>query len=267
MSANGGQGAVSLAEEPWRVFGASVIGPLHIQARVPCQDACEYRILPSGTILIAISDGLGSAKNSDIGSKLAAAAAIEALETNLFADSIVDRCALVRTAVTKAHNALCEHKKNIGGEIRDLACTLIIVLFEGDSVAVAQVGDGAVVAEVDGDLVTLSGPGDSEFTNEVTPLTSSEWENELRISVSKAPDGIAVFSDGCQRAAFKKSEAGITPFQGFFGPLFRFAREVKDTVVGVKEIESLLACEKICNNSDDDKTLVLAVRNAKAYQP
>jgi hypothetical protein len=82
------------------------------------------------------------------------------------------------------------------------------------------------------------------------------------VSVNSGIQGIAVFTDGCQRAAFRKSEAALMPFEGFFRPIFCFARETSDTVVAVQEIEALLACNKICNNSDDDKTLVLAVNNS-----
>jgi hypothetical protein len=48
------------------LFGASVIGPLHIQNDIPCQDAYVYEILSSGWGLIAVTDGLGSASKSDI---------------------------------------------------------------------------------------------------------------------------------------------------------------------------------------------------------
>lgn len=234
-----------------------MIGPLHLQRKLPCQDACSYRTL-SGATLIAVADGLGSAAQSETGSKLAVAAAIQALETMLSTNAAMEREELVREAARTARRAL-EGQQN--SRLNDLACTLILALFETKQLTVAHVGDGAVVADFNGALQMVSGPGDSEFTNEVIPLTSSTWERELRITSAGMAESIAVFTDGCQRAAFRKTEAGLVPFDGFFRPIFSFAREITDAAAGLDEIQELLASNKMCHNSDDDKTLVIAVRN------
>jgi hypothetical protein len=120
-----------------------------------------------------------------------------------------------------------------------------------------------VVAELGEGFKTVSEPGESEFANEVVPLTSTTWEQEFRTAKANGGvQGIAVFTDGCQRAAFKKSESGLIPFEGFFRPVFSFARDVGDAETGLQEIKALLTSNKICNNSDDDKTLVIAVVNS-----
>ena len=253
----------SLAGGSAQVFGVSVIGPLHLKACLPCQDACEYRVLRSGAIVIAIADGLGSAKFSDTGAKLAVAAGIQCIEQALSEHPAGNRETIIRRAATASRDALCDHQRACGCELKDLACTLIVALFEDGRLSVVHIGDGAVVADLGGEYKTVSGPGDSEFANEVTPLTSSTWEKELRFTAADAGvRGVAVFSDGCQRAAFKKSEDGLTAFGGFFGPIFSFARELDSTEAGIRELEELLNSEKICHNSDDDKTLVIAISNA-----
>ena len=243
-----------------RVFGASVIGPLHVQMDLPCQDACAYRVLPSGAILVAVADGLGSASLSETGAALAVTAAIRELETMLEQGPEADREAMVRGAARAARNLLEEHQKASGCQLKDLACTLILALLQDHRLTVGHIGDGAVVAELEEGFKTVSEPWESEFANEVVPLTSATWERELRTAAADGGvQGIAVFTDGCQRAAFKKSETGLIPFEGFFRPVFSFTRDVADAETAREEIKALLASEKICSNSDDDKTLVIAV--------
>jgi hypothetical protein len=68
-----------------------------------------------------------------------------------------------------------------------------------------------------------------------------------------------VFTDGCQRAAFRKVEDAVVPFDKFFNPIFEYANTVSDLTEGANEIAELLASAKLCENSDDDKTLVVGV--------
>ncbi len=141
-----------------------------------------------------------------------------------------------------------------------MACTLIVAILTGRQFAVAHIGDGAVVGEVSGLLSLISSPAESEYTNEVVPLTSREWQDSLRIASGESSiRGIAVFTDGCQRAAFRKVEDALVPFERFFTPVFNYARQISDAAAGAREIAELLASAKLCEHSDDDKTLVVGV--------
>lgn len=248
---------VSLLSRNPRVFGAAVIGPLHVQMNLPCQDACCYQVLSSNAIVIAVADGLGSASASDAGAKLAVESAVKAM-VEASVEGIGSHEDIVRYAVSAARSALQDRAAVTPCELRDLACTLILAFLAESHLAVAHIGDGAVVAQAEGQLHLVSAPGDSEFTNEVVPLTSTDWEKEVRItSLTSHIDSIAVFTDGCQRAAFRKSENGLEAFDRFFNPIFAYARDLLDIEEGAKDIEALLASKKICENSDDDKTLVV----------
>ncbi len=245
-----------------RVFGSSVIGPMHLQGEIPCQDACAYAATAADAIVIAVADGLGSAKRSDAGASLAVASAFRFCMTALDSESDEERKIeeLVRDAAAHARKELELLAQEESCNLRDLACTLIIAIATGRQFAVAHIGDGAVVGEIEGILSLISSPGESEYTNEVVPLTSSEWRNSLRISSGESSiRGIAVFTDGCQRAAFRKVEDALVPFERFFTPVFNYAREVTDVVAGASEIAELLASVKLCEHSDDDKTFVVGV--------
>jgi hypothetical protein len=144
--------------------------------------------------------------------------------------------------------------------LRELACTIIVVLTYEDTIAVAHVGDGAVVAKTNDGLKLISEPEESEYVNEVVPLTSMEWEKSLRISAKvSGVEGVAVFTDGCQRAALLRTQNGLQPYDRFFEPLFAYAQELDNLIYGEQDIRDLLASQKMSENSEDDKTLVISV--------
>ena len=249
----------------YSIFGTSVIGPLHIQLGIPCQDACAYEILPFDWGIIAVADGLGSASKSDIGAKIAVEAAVKAGKefiTKKKNDEIIyDE--ILREAVFSARKSLETKANEEQCNLRDLACTIIIVVNYKDTISVAHIGDGAVVAKTKDNLKLISGPGESEYVNEVVPLTSKEWEKSLRISpIISNIECVAVFTDGCQRAALLRTQNDVLPYDQFFRPLFSYAQEeLDDLSQGEEDIRNLLASHKMCDNSEDDKTLVISVLN------
>jgi hypothetical protein len=167
---------------------------------------------------------------------------------------------VAESAVASARSAMVELAALEQCTMHDLACTLIVVAIAGDRAAVAHIGDGAAVALTRYGLVLLSAPGESEYTNEVVPLSSESWAANLRVtSTVGGVECVAVLTDGCQRAAFLRNENGPAPYERFFHPLFSFAKELIDTTQGEEELRGLLSSKKVCENAEDDKTLVLAV--------
>ena len=67
-----------------------------------------------------------------------------------------------------------------------------------------------------------------------------------------------MFTDGLQRLAL--DFAGHTPHHGFFGPLFEQLRAVNDSESLVEPFRCFLDSDRVNQRTDDDKTLVLAVR-------
>lgn len=244
------------------IFGASVIGPLHVEKDIPCQDACAFSVFPCGSGAIAVADGLGSASMSEVGATLAVRATVKCL-SELSADSATPRLSLeemVRSAVHSARKALELKSIEQQWALTSLACTMIVVAFEADCLAVAHVGDGGVVGLTQVGLQLLSGPADSEYTNEVVPLTSSDWLESLRIVPTvSGVQCVAVFTDGCHRAALRRLMDRLAPFEGFFAPIFSYARELPCHEEAEREVRALLSSKKMCQNSEDDKTLVVAV--------
>jgi hypothetical protein len=239
-------------------FGGSFVGTLHERIGLPCQDACcELRIDPD-QLVISVADGLGSAERADEGAVLAANSACKAV-TEALAES-AEIGAAAEAGVRAAREALERQAEGKDCELRNFATTLIVAVAQGDSLQVAQIGDGAVVAALEDELDLVSGPGDSEYVNEVTPLTSDYWESALQISELRS--GVrcfAVFTDGCQRAALKRERSGFVAFPGFFTPVFEFALGLAEPDSGSIAIEQLLKSAKFRDNCEDDSTLVIGV--------
>jgi hypothetical protein len=217
-------------------------------------------------LVIAVADGLGTAPRSDEGAAIIVGAAVDsavAARAEEPADHDLDLEHVVRLGAFAARAAVEDHADEFGIPLSDLASTLVFVAVGGSAVCAAQVGDGAVVAETSGGLTLVSGPNHGEYINEVTPLTAGTWLEELRVSpVLDAVRALAVFTDGCERAALRRDHgtAGdIIPHRGFFNPLFEFGRSVIGEAAAESELCGLLAGSKMAESSDDDKTLVLAI--------
>ena len=201
-----------------------------------------------GALVIAVADGLGSASRSEIG----AAAATEASAARA-AELATDPCRAAIEGVIAARDALEKLSFVEDCELRDLACTLIVVVC-ADRIAIAHVGDGGAVGMCGGEPYVLSPPAPSEYVNEVDSLATDEWIDHIRPVVCVEDiDGLAVFTDGCQHAAIGRGRAHAA----FFGPLFDYTRSGVSEDEGNDALSALLEGKKMSEHSDDDKTLVL----------
>lgn len=244
----------------WRVVGASVEGSRHRADGRPCQDAHAVRSLPCGAVVVAVADGAGSAPRADTGAQIAALTAADtmaaAIEPRLPAGKRAWRQLLAGTLVA-ARIAVDGTARNGGTAVTDLASTLTVVVITDAVVATAQVGDGTVVVATDGCLTTIGDTERSEYLNETTFLTSAAWAACARLEVISSENvrGVAVFSDGLERLALDMARR--VPHAPFFTPLYQFAA---DEHANPGDLAAFLASDRVCAHTDDDKTLVLAVR-------
>ena len=241
------------------ILGASVQGPFHITTSTPCQDAFAYFFMGKFGV-IAVADGAGSASKSEIGARTAVDKAIETAKTIAATNSDnYNLCATAKKVILEARMAIEDTASKFQCELKDLACTLIVVIILQNNVAVAHIGDGAVVAKTLDGLKIVSPPEPSEYANETTFLSSIEWAEALRVSESTDVMAIMVFTDGCQRAALVKHQGSWVPFDGFCEPLFSWARQIENKEKAEDELEEFLRSKKMTETMEDDKTLVIAI--------
>lgn len=238
----------------WKVLGASVAGTSHIKAGVPCQDAHRVEITTEGMLLVVFADGAGSASLAEIGAQAAVEAAMELLLAEDW-ESCNPDIALREAIEAAKQSVLCEADSQ-GEDVRELACTLTLVVSDGDLTLAASVGDGAIIVETAEGLVPLVVPERGEFVNETAFLHEIEPENLLIRRTDTPVADIAAFTDGLQLLALKLPES--EPHAGFFTPLFGFARHESATQA---ELRAFLESPKVTDRTDDDLTLILAVRN------
>ena len=237
----------------WRVLGASVRGTRHVREGTPCQDAHAWRVLPGGSVALAVADGAGSAAHAEAGAAAAVHAAIQCLASG--GEPGLDQ------ALAAALAAVEEEAVRRGVQPRDLATTLIVAVAGAHGVAAAQVGDGALVVEGADGMCALTVPMGGEFVNETIFLTSPGALDEAqRTAWSGEPRYLAAFSDGLQALALRRPDH--TPHAPFFAPLFRFAGEAEDASTGEAELAAFLAGPRVTARADDDLTLLIAARNS-----
>jgi len=223
-----------------------------------CQDANLHRLLDDGTLLIAVADGAGSASRSKEGAECAVQTAVDYLAERLPGTDPGHVEALLLETLTVARTAL-EALAGNGLTAGDFATTLLLTVATNSHVSIIHVGDGAIVAQHPDEttLDVLTAKGDSEYVNQTTFLTSSDYLKTAYFSSRPADSvrGIAAMTDGMQLLAVHHGTNSA--FGAFFAPMFRFAGDATSTDEGLVEF---LLSDAVCRRTDDDKTLVLAVR-------
>jgi len=253
-------------EADWQVIGAAVQGLSHQKQGLPCQDALEYRCLPGGTLLVALADGAGSATHSDLGARAAVQVAVDSLTSSLESGQPTDCCGWVELfweTFESARAALLQLAEERDEPLRAFATTLTCLAAMPEQLIVGQLGDGAVVARgPDGVLDTVTTLQRGEYANETYFLTQEQAMEKVAIQVINLPmQALAVMSDGLTRLALKRPTN--EPHLPFFKPLFAFVEASAPSNDGVQASEALtafLASPRVCERTDDDKALVLALR-------
>ena len=251
-------------QHSWRLVGASVVGTSHLKAGLPCQDAFRYALWPDG-VVIAVSDGAGSAKKAAEGSALAVEAAIDSLLDALIegeGEPSTNEAwqGVVRRAFGAARAALMQHALSKNGSIREYDATLMLLILTERYTVGGLIGDcAAVMLDKAGQLATVCRPQMGEYANMTNFLTQPGALQLLDVQIYVKPvQAVAVFSDGLSRLALNLAQS--KPYAPFFKPLFAFTAAIEDEQEAQTQLETFLNSKRINTHTNDDKTLVLGCR-------
>lgn len=232
-----------------RASGGTRAGRSHRARAVPCQDAFALLELgPERRVAAAVADGLGSRRLSHAGSDTACRAAVASLAR----EPTWDAAALAR-AFEAARTSLETVAADIDASLDDLATTLQVAMLADGSAVAGSLGDGAIVT-CGSDVRILLDPEESEYANEVVPLTHPDWRAHLRTAEAGPTEALLLFTDGLTRLLLARKQGRWEPYGPFFDA---FLPKVLATDFERDLVPQFLETPAVDESWDDDKCLVV----------
>lgn len=217
----------------WKNVKTAITGKDHITDGKPCQDkVASYT--KNGIYAIALADGAGSRSASEIGADIVTRSAVKFLVEE-FDDLIIstenqatdDPATAFQTLrerlivhITEALNQyLISHSKVA---YRDLASTLLFVVFKDDQYIMGHIGDGLIASYQYrlGEVYTkmMSKPENGAASNITFFFTESDVDKHFRLYKGSMNNilGFALMSDGPEEVLYDE-KTGLSPnLKNFF---------------------------------------------------
>lgn len=128
-------------------YGFSLIGTQHIKNGTVCQDYNGCKGISEGVSVMAVADGVGSSKHSDVASKLAVETLLEHVAENYDVSS--DMTDLLKDAFLESKKAIEADADRSVSEYSDYDTTMSAVIYDGDDVSFGHSGDGGIIVLTD----------------------------------------------------------------------------------------------------------------------
>ena len=247
----------------WIVCSASAPGTSHLRRGIGGQDQACFRVEP-GFLVAAVADGAGSAANSALGALAATRQALTAATWDLLqargrppAGELED---ILRRAAASARRSLELMADGSDARLSSYACTLLLAIQTEELLGAAQIGDGGiVVSNGQGGYECFTAPQRGEYANQTIFLTSTGGLEQMEVRVEEIqPQLLAMFTDGIQNLVIES--ATQQPFQPFFNTILGWLESQTDRNRAEAELVNLLRSPRVTAKTDDDTTLLLAMR-------
>ena len=253
----------------WRYVAASSIGTSHVKVGQPCQDSHVCREIADAdgrpVLVLAVSDGAGSAARAEEGSRIACAVIAEAAARCL-ARTTVDRLEAADALewLSKVQAGIALKAEDEGDVPRSFACTLLAAVLAEDAAVFIQIGDGAIVVAAADGWRCVHWPMHGEFANTTYFATEDYAADHLAFEKTAGRiDEVALFSDGIEPLVLHYATKSV--HAPFFDRMFPAVRGLgppgRDAALS-DALAAYLDSPAICERTDDDKTLILASRRA-----
>lgn len=238
-------------------YGFSLIGKSHVIKEVPCQDSHKIKKMENGWYIAAIADGVGSAKNSQIGSKIAVDTVVSFCEEYMPWDyNIISIKSMLRTAYNYAFKQILRESQKTGEPIESYDTTLTMVIYDGHRIVYGHSGDGAIIGlNSFGSYIPITKPQKGTDNVSVLPLRAgyTQWEidnyEEELAAVLLMTDGIAeAFSPYLLKDIENNTNRVYIPLVSFFADPAGFEKE-KDNEEIIQHIKYFLSDDKKFDDS------------------
>jgi serine/threonine protein phosphatase PrpC len=252
----------------WRSVAERSIGVSHVAVSAPCQDHLlldfcndeEERVV---ALVAAVADGAGSATAGELGAMQAVSFAVSFIKRRI-AGRMPSREIepVIREAMLYARSELVRTVNQQQHPLREFATTLLVAVVTDDGGAFGQIGDGAIVFG-EGTGLSMAFDIEQEVLNVTDFLTDDEAPSLVRTRfVESRIERIALLSDGLVPLLIDQRLRA--PHQPAFNALFRHLVLTTDVAALSEDLRAFLDSAAVNERTDDDKSLVLAVRVAEA---
>ncbi len=249
----------------WNHVCVSVRGTSHAASGAPCQDAaqCLSEGLSRDTVILALSDGAGSAVHAEKGARIVTNCWLEYFRSRFVPGA--DPAVLLADCGTHDALAVLESIQNAvalqagahGVASEDFSATLLGAVVTASGAFVVQVGDGCWVANVGGVTGCVTWPTGGEFVGQTIFATCPRANEALQTVLVQSPvSGLAGFTDGMERLLL--DFATRLPAPDFFNAAFSAMR--RPSPVFSQHLTDFLESENVCAATNDDKSLGIIAR-------
>lgn len=245
----------------WRYTAASVAGTSHVRIGAGCQDA--HRILvdePSGTLIVAVADGAGSAAHAAEGAAVATRVATTSMLASVQSGDLDDGA--MRCAFSAARDSVLRHAAEGGVPAREYASTLLLLALSARGGFAAQIGDGLIAVRDHDDWAWVIWPQRGEYANTTRFLVEADALDRAEfVEVGAGVSEAALMSDGLEPLALHYASQCIhSPFfEGMLPPLRAWSGAGEHAELSA-QLTSFLQSPRITERADDDLTIVMATR-------
>jgi hypothetical protein len=212
-------------------------------------------------MVACVADGAGSVSHSDIGSRRVCEAIVEGASRYLAGQGCVGSLTLeeILSWCELARERIDAEAATLDVPARDFASTLCVAILSSSGSCFFQIGDGAIVLKSGEVCGAVFWPDSGEYVNTTTFITSNDYRDRLKFFVTERNySNVALFTDGIERLALQFDT--LTPHTPFFAPLFQALHTLDNWQSLEDQLGAFLSSESVCKRSDDDKSLIVAVR-------
>ena len=240
------------------VASATRQGVSHKVSGTPCQDSILLKRDEEYTFL-GLADGAGSAKHSDIGSKLI----LEFLSLHMYisfgyyqknieisSQNLLGQIHLALVAIAEMKNV----------DIHDLSSTLQLIAIYRDDFIIVHIGDGVIgILDENEKLSVLSHPQNGEYSH-LTYFTTTMDEKNVRIYRGEMQNlkGCILMSDGVEESLYDYQEKTLAPISKKIIQWLDYGSEEEVSSALNENLKNIFAVK-----SSDDLSIALLRHHAK----
>jgi len=246
----------------WSGLSLSLKGRSHELSGMPCQDSSKFSS-ENGVYYGILSDGAGSAKNSDVGSLTVVnvlSKYVSSYFEKIYNEESVEN---VRTEISNLIKSeiqkVADAERN---KIEDYAATAMFVAIKNDHFIIMHLGDGLISYSKNGEIKVASAPTNGEFINSTIFITSKNIENKINLIKGKLDsiDGFILMSDGTAESFYQRESKVIAPILNTLLHKSLISSKQQYTKILKQSFENT-----VLRNTKDDCSIVMMCRETDNF--